>query len=236
MIQIDDLKVIKDKKIKILYETIAAHLNYVFNLESLDELNNYIKRVLAYQNGYTEKDKLFTNLRKVHLEHPNLVIDWLTEYAKFKISYIKQPKIKRFDDLLLYAMSQSPYAFLMLITDNLAQRHLEIIYDIGKIDMLSFILKNDDALKQHQKIHYPVQLIEDYGLDISFQNTYMKNESYAALWEMIHFKIQGYIKSVSLSLNQFKVDEILFLEHFIDTRKAFLIEKRNYLINHLKKS
>lgn len=235
MIQIEDFKVVKDKKIRFLYETISEHLNYVFNTDDMELLNSYIKRVLAYLNGYTEKDKLFSHLRKTNFDHPYLFLQWLIEYAKFKIEYIKQPKIKRFDDLLLYSNNQSPYGFLFLITDNLAARHINIISNIAKIDILTYILKHDNALKLSGKIHYPLQLIEDYGLDYSFENTYMKNEAYTALFEMIHFKIEGYIKTLTASLDYFKDHESLVIKNFINVRKDYLQSQRKSLIDHLNK-
>lgn len=216
MIQTTIFKPIKDKQTRFLYESVANQLNHIETLSTIDALDVYIKSVLAYLNGFTEKNKLFKDLRKTHQIHPNLYMRWLIEFAKFKQHYIEFPKIKRLDDLMLYAEHQSTFSYLLLITDEMASNHLVVINNLARIDVLSNILLSINSLKKNGRIHLPIQLIEDYHLEESLDGTYMINERFIALWELIAYKLKLLIKDVNLYLNDF--DQV----------------KQNFIMLHLK--
>ncbi len=218
MIQTSIFKPIKDKQTRFLYESIAHQLNYIETLSTVDALDGYIKRVLAYLNGFTEKNKLFKDLRKTHQIHPNLYIRWLIEFAKFKIHYTQYPNIKRLDDLMLFAERQSTFSYLLLITDKNASDHIKIIGDLAKVDILSHVLLNADTLKKNNQIHFPTQLIEDYHLEESLDGSYMINERYIALWEMIAYKIKVLSEGISLAYGLFNESEAYLIEAFTKTR------------------
>lgn len=228
MIQIQQFKTIKDKHTKFLYETISNQLNHIESLHSIEQLNNYIKRVLAYLNGFTEKDKLFKNLRIAHNHFPYLYIQWFIEYAKFKIHYMDYPTIKRLDDLLIYTEKQSTFSYLFLITDEHAQKHLHIINDLARIDVLSSVLLNVDFLKKNNQIHFPRQLVEDYHLEETLDGKYLINDRYIALWEMIAHWIKVFKERVRLSFGYFNTTEQAVIDTFIQTQFQALIR-------HIKK-
>lgn len=234
MLQDNDLKMVKDKKLRALYQIIYIHLKHIEDLASKDELLEYQSLFKAYKNGYTSNNKTFKSLLKSHINFSYIYIDWLNVFIESKIYYLEIPKLKHLDDLFKFAELQSKIGFMFLITDKLAKHHLSIINNISKIDVISFLLLHDSGLKENTLIYYPLQLVEDFGIELSMDGSYMKNEKYVALWEYLHFKIQGFIKEIEPLLIQFQDHEVLIINDFIKTIQFQLITKRNTLIKHLK--
>ncbi|HHY96916.1 MAG TPA: hypothetical protein GYA04_02655 [Acholeplasma sp.] len=190
------LESIKDKKIKILYEIVSNHLNYVRKLDTVDSLNIYIKDILSFINGYTPKDKKFKQLRKYFLYAP-LNLDFLYQYAKIKIEYLENPKLRRLDDLMIYFEKQSLFGMLLFITDPKAQIHLEPILLLSKIDKIYETLLHLNELKQTNQIHLPIQLIEDYGLEIVLdKNVYLMNDRFFGVWNLFYIKLNQLLESL----------------------------------------
>lgn len=235
MLQVTNFKIIKDKKLRALYQNVYTHLSYVDTLHSKDELLAHKQLFKAYKNGYTSNNKMFKNLLKSQLEFPYIHIDWIGVFIDARLDYAQTKTLKRLDDLLKYAELTSRFGFLCLITDQHAKHHITIINNLSKIDVLAYILLNDDTLKSKHQLHYPKQLIEDFGIEISVDNQYMKNEKYMSLWEFIHFKVQTFIKDVEPMLNQFKKEEILLISFYLNLIKDELKIKRDDLISHFKK-
>lgn len=235
MLKDKDFKVIKDKKLRTLYQNIYLHLNYIENLESKDDLLHYESLFKAYKNGYTSNQKSFKSLQKVHKLFPFIHLDWLGVFIKSKLDYIENNRIKRLDDLLHYAETQSTFGFLLLICDKLAKNHLHIITTLSKIDKLSYILLYDDALKEKSLIHYPIQLIQDFGIEVDMHSKYLKNTQYIGLWEYLLFKINEMITYVEPQLIQFDISEYHLIVLYLDKIKVSLKNKRDNLIGYLER-
>lgn len=235
MLQVSDFKSIKDKKTSILYQIVYEHLKHIESLNDKEGLIAYQNLFNAYVNGYTSNQKSFKNLLKVHKIFPYMHLDWLGVFIKSKLNYLENKRMKRLDDLLLYAEVQSTFGFLLLICDKLAKNHLHIITTLSKIDMLSYILLHDDILKEKELIHYPIQLIEDFGVEVDMHSKYLKNEQYMGLWEYLLFKINEMITIVEPQLIQFDTSEHDLTIFYIQKIKVLLKNKRDDFIHHLKR-
>ena len=92
-----------------------------------------------------------------------------------------------------------------------------MINGLAIIDVFSNLLLTDNDLKNKtKKLQYPSQLIEDFGVELSMDNLYMKNDKYIALWEYIHFKVQTEISDLKPKLITFKSHEFEFITYYIN--------------------
>ncbi|MFA7418016.1 MAG: hypothetical protein WCZ19_05675 [Acholeplasma sp.] len=235
MLQDAHFKIIKDKKLRSLYQNVYTHLSYIDHLHTKDDLLAYQKLFKAYKNGYTSNNEMFKNLLKSQLAFPYIHIDWIGVFIDARLDYIQTKTLKRLDNLLKYAELTSKFGFLYLITDQQAKHHLSIINNLSKIDVLSYILLNDDTLKSKNLLHYPKQLIEDFGIEYSVDDQYMKNEKYISLWEFIHFKVKAFITSVEPMIHQFNSDQLLLINLYLKLVNENLKTKRVALIKHYEK-
>jgi len=234
MLQDKDLKLIKDKKIRNLYQTIYSHLKHIEQLQTVDEIKAHETLFKAYKNGYTSDHKMFKALLKEHLANPYIYIDWFQVFITSKIDYLNRPKLKQLDDLLKYCELQSSFGYLFLITDTLAKHHVSFINLISRIDILSYILIHDLNLDKNNLPYYPQNLILDFGIEYAMDGSLMKNEKYIALWEYIHFKIQGFIKELDTTLIQFQAHEVTLITFYIENIDSKLKQKRRDLMDYLK--
>ncbi len=208
----------KDKKMIQLYEVVYFHLDYIKHLESLDLINDYIKRMYAFKNGYTEKTKLFKDLRVIYQNYPHIYLDWLVEYAKYKARYLSSPKLKNLDDFLDYAKNQSLLGYLLLIVDLNAPNHLKIITNFSQMDLLTDLLIDMYQTKLPNKSSLPVQLLEDYHIEKSLDGLYQINDRFITLWQLLLLKAKQYSEHVQLSSNNFGLMEQHFIEFIASTR------------------
>lgn len=208
----------KDKKMIQLYEVVYFHLDYIKQLNSLDLINDYIKRLYAFKNGYTEKNKLFKDLRIVYQNFPNIYLDWLVEYAKYKVKYLQVPKLNKLDDLLSYAKNQSLYGYLLLIIDFNAPNHLKTITDFSQMDIMTDLLISLPQLKHQSAITLPQQLIDDYHLEQTLDGNYQVNDRLITLWQLLLHKAKLYAEQIKLSSNSFELVEQNLIEFVITAR------------------
>ena len=234
MLKDHDFKFIKDKKLRILYQTVWAHLDYIDNLSSITELDNYHTLFKAYKNGYTSNHKMFKSLLKTHMLYPDIFLDWLPVYIESKSSYLEKKHIKDLDDLYNFSKLTSKFGLLLLITDKLAKQHLNFINTISKVDVIGKLLGNDKELMSLQKTYFPTRLIEDFGIEQSLDDIFMKNEKYIALWEYLHFKVQGFMKEIEIMLIQFNDIEVHLITTYIERIKTDLKIRRDILIKYIK--
>lgn len=235
MLQVSDFKSIKDKKTRFLYQIIYYHLKYIESLNDKESLLAYESLYHAYKNGYTSNQKSFKDLLKVQQHFPYIHLDWLGVFIKSKLDYIEDKRIKRLDDLLYYAEVQSTFGFLLLICDKLARNHLNMITILSKMDKLSYILLHDDDLKEQELIHYPTQLLEDFGVEVDMNLKYLKNKQYMGLWEYLLFKINEMITLIEPQLIQFDTTEYDLIVLYIHKIKILLKNKRDGLIKYLER-
>jgi len=228
MLQLTDFKVIKNKKVKTLYQNVWTHLDYIRSLKSESDLLSYQEMFKAYKNGYAS-NKMFKNLMTSHIEFPYIYVDWLNVYINARLTYMNQPQFKRIDDLLKFAELHSALGFLFLVTDKLAKHHLPMINLLSKIDIISFILLNDHELLKNQTPHYPKQLLEDFDVSTSLEGVYMINEGYLALWRYLSFKVDGWIKEYKPYLIQFQDEEVQLISIFIERVSNMLKNKQQKL-------
>lgn len=234
MLQDKDFKLIKDKKIRNLYQTIYSHLKHIDQLQTVDELKAHETLFKAYKNGYTSNHKMFKALLKEHLSNPYIYMDWFQVFITSKIDYLNRPKLKHLDELLKYCELQSTFGYLFLITDTLAKHHVGFINLISRIDILSYILIHDLDLDKTHLPYYPQNLIQDFGIEYAMDGRLMKNEKYIALWEYIHFKIRGFIKELDTALIQFQAHEVTLITFYIEHIGLKLKQKRTYLMDYIK--
>lgn len=223
----------KDKKEIELYSVIFFHLNYIKELNSIDTLNDYIKRMYGFINGYTEKVKLFKKLRTVFLNYPDIYIDWLIEYAKQKIKYLQTPKLKTLDDLLSYAQKQSVFGYLILIIDKHAREHLSTIALFSQMDVISEMLLNANQLKINNFVGLPLQMIEDYHLELTLDGNYLINDRLITLWQLLLYKVKQFAEQVQLSSNTFDIVLQRLIEFIIKSRLNDLKKIAKELVKNL---
>ncbi len=223
----------KDKKLIQLYEVVYFHLNYIKHLESIELVNDYIKRMYAFKNGYTEKTKLFKDLRVVYQNYPHIYLDWLVEHAKYRSKYLSSPTFKKLDDFLDYAKNQSLLGHLLLIIDQMAPSHLKIITDFSQMDLLIDLLIDMCQTKLQHKFSLPVQLLEDYHIEKSLDGLYQINDRFITLWQLLLLKAKQYSENVQLSSNNFDLMEQHFIEFIITTRFDELKKIAKELINKI---
>ncbi|SRR5690606_2285488 len=223
----------KDKKLIQLYEVVYFHLDYIKHLESIELVNNYIKRMYAFQNGYTEKNKLFKDLREVSQNYPHLYLEWLVEYAKYKVKHLPSPIYKKLDDFLDYAKNQSILGYLLLIVDLNAPNHLKIITDFSQMDLLTDLLIDMYQTKSQNILPLPLQLLEDYHIEKSLDGLYQINDRFITLWQLLLLKAKQYSEHVQLSSNNFDLMEQHLIEFIITTRFDELKKIAKELINKI---
>ena len=197
-----NFNLIKDKKNKKLYQTLYYHLTYIETLNNLDELENHLNNMKSYLNGYTSKDKIFKNLRKVHLNNLYLNTNYFIDFINYKMKLIQNLEITQFNDLNNYAINTSKLGYLLLITNKNNNLNLEAIKELSIIDSLSYILLNYNDLLLNNKIHFAKQDIKDFNL-IKDKNGYVINLSLLSLWNRISKKVKD-------SLNNYKKAIIFF--------------------------
>lgn len=214
-----DFKIVKDKNIRKLYKNIYNHLDYIFSNDDLDLLNNYLKDIKSYLNGYTSNNKMFQQLRKINLIYKSINVNYLVDFTSYKIHYLKYPNIKRFSDLIVYANNQSRLAFFLLIINDI--NTVNIAANLSVIDIFSYILTNYNYLLINNKIHFASQDVFDFNLTVK-NNYYKVDEALLAIFNRLSFKIKE-------SYDNYK-KAITFLD---DCQKSFIDSIINNQLSNL---
>lgn len=225
------LKDIKDKKTNQFYEIIIDHLDFIFFEENIDLLKQHHLNLMAYKNGFTDKDKLFKNLRKAHVNFKDFNIDLLISYNKNKLFYLENKKLKRMDDLYRYAFEQSRLAFFLLLLNERLVENVDFIKNVAIFDILSFIIL-ELSTKYPNEIFIPIQLIEDYSIEFSLEGKLMVNDNLLFMLDYLYKKIKASFDIIEINSNLLVEPLNIFL---IKTSKSRLLALHDYLKTLYKK-
>ena len=223
MHKISYLKPLNDKNLRFLYETISKHLHNLESLVDTKQIEGYQTDLKAYLNGYTKKDSLFKDLRKIDDASYPIHLSILLEYAKFKNQYIQNNQLKSLEDLYAYCKHTSTLSFLLLICGEDFLKPLELINEVALIDVLTNILTNFQTLKKSGQINFPLMLINDYDIDTTLDGNYLLNAKFIAMWDMLAYKVFMLIQNISSKLHLFEDNHQIILKEFLKDIKQTLM-------------
>lgn len=228
------IKPIKDKKLKALYQILIEHLSSIKNTETMDQLKQIEKDVLAFLNGYTNEHKSYKQLRKSFKEYPSIHLKLLYNFIQYKANYLNNPMIRSLDNYYKYAHEQSILGFTLYILNNQPKEHYESIMTLSRIDVCSDLLLNADIYLQKGRIHFPKQFIDDYGISLDLNGHFLKNTAYIQMYEYLFFKMKQDIDKLNIYLELVYPDLKEILAHYLKELVHTLTQLRDQYLKKLK--
>lgn len=219
------LTVIKDKKKRLFYESILNMLFFIQETHTQSDLNLIQKELLAFKNGYTNKLKIYKNLRKAQAIKKDLNIDLFILFSKQRQFYLENTSLKRFDDLIRYAYEQSLIGFFFLISINSPDKSIQFFQELSSCDILSNICLEDKDKLYPIIVSIPNQMLEDYAVEYSIEGKIMVNENYLYLLDYLYKKIKIHANYLTLNLSQYDENISIILNSYINYQ---LQELNNY--------
>ncbi|WP_129614267.1 hypothetical protein [Acholeplasma hippikon] len=196
------LNEVKDKKLRFFYESIYDMLENITLIKDIEYLEKLEKDFLAFKNGYTDKSKLFKNLRKAQIFNKELVVDLFILLIKQRVFYLNNPKVKRMDDLLRYAYEQSFMSFFLMISNPSSIKQIELIKSLSTFDCLSNLILYAEEKINENEITFPSQMLEDYAIEYTLDGKIMMNDNYLFLIDYLFKKIKENYQFLEININQ----------------------------------
>ena len=223
----------KDKRLLNLYEVLFFHLNFINTTNDTTKLTKHQEALIAFKNGYVSKEKSFKLLRDAQVDYPNLNVDWMIEFIKFKIKHLTKHELKTLDELIIYAKNHSVLGYFLLMEDVNAPDHLDAIFSIAEFDTLSCMLINIDELTNPSQTLLPSYLISDYHLEIGIQGTYLLDQRFITLWQLIAVRVKKLSQHIQSLINLFNAYEQKLLFYIVEDRLKTLQQVSQVLAKNI---